>query len=330
MKANLPKTSVVVLIVALLLSMWMSTRLAQQRSESAIHARSRDARAGFGKFLSQVGWMRLLQYRGSIAKIEKEDAQRLARRYDALTDLDPMFARAYEEGALDIQFESPEEALRLLDKAMAVDKLNNWRIPYTAGFICKFRLKDTERALRYFEQAAKAADHPSYIDRSVVYLKADRAKNEPMAVLNLWADYYGGGPGYLFREDQAATAGRFVMEGGYNPRIGNVDDRDRAFAAGRIRQLSAQIVGDARKRMAGDASDDEKKTWQARIDHAQKIVAKVGGGSHICPQCFRPYQAGDRFCSSDGTKLDVYGVCPKDGETIVQGPYCHKCGAKAN
>lgn len=329
MKTNLPKSSIVMLVIALVLSVWLSNKLAHLRQEQTVQARTKSTRAGFGKFLSHVGWMRLIQLRGSSETLSDDDVKRMQRMYDSLTDLDPMFSKAYEEGAMDIQFFNAEEALRLLDKAMQVDRLKDWRIPYTAGYIAKLRLKDSSRALPYFEAAAKLPGHPSYVDRSVLYARAELAGNEPMTVLNLWVDYYAGGPGMLFREDEPPSSlgameagGRFGVAGHAGP-----PEEEKPRVAAKIRGLSASIVNDARKKLESETDATQKKALQQRVDLAQKIVKRLAGGGHLCPMCFKPYTAGERFCSADGTALDVFGVCAKDG-TVLRGAFCHVCGAK--
>jgi tetratricopeptide (TPR) repeat protein len=334
MKASTPKIPIVVLVVAALLGIWFSNALARMRAEELAKAPHKVARAGFGKILSQINWMRLLQYRGSIEKVTPEDAARLAKRYDQLTNLDPLFAKAYEDGALDLTHQSPEEALRLLDKAMTVDKLTSWRIPFTAGFIARRQLNDPERALRYFEIATKRPEAPDYIERSLLYLKAEKVENDPLQVLYLWVEYYAGGPEFFSLDDEAARASgpeRFVRggAGGMMP-PGDYGRSDRSFALGKISGLSAKIMDDASRELASETDAGKKKAIEERIAQTQKVVKRIFAGQRVCAHCFRPYNAGDRFCANDGKPLQVYGVCPKDGETIVRGAYCHKCGAKVN
>jgi len=320
MNPKLPKTAIVVLIIALLGSAWLSIHVARKRRAETLHAQTSGVRAGFNKFLSQVSWMRLIQFRGSMQSVTKENAPALSKKYNQLTDLDPLFADAYEEGALDIANMAPEESLRLLDKAMAEKRITSWKIPFIAGMIAKRQLNDNDRALRYLEQAAKRPEHPAYVVRSMMYSKAEAVGKDPMDVLNLWVDYLG----------PTVTDGRF-QKGMIGPGIWTQDPEvDHQFALKNIARVASEIVDKARKDLPTETDSDRKKALQDRVAQTERLVGLAYGKTHLCLHCFRPYAAGERFCSYDGTPVAVYGVCPKDGVTIVHGAYCHVCGAKVN
>ena len=321
MSPTIPKFSIFVLIVALISSMWLTDRLAQSRMAQAVQAPRGVVRAGFNKILSQIAWMRLIQYRGSLPGITKENAHVLSKKYDDLTNLDPMFDRAYEEGALEIGWQSPEESLQLLDKAMTIGKLKSsstsWRIPFTAGFIAKNRLNNSQRAIAYLEQAVKQPGHPGYVERLLINLKAQQQfGDDPMKVLNLWVDYYSGG------------TGRFAGQGRMpSSEMNSESDAERNLALNQIRRVSTRIIEDAQKEMSSEKDAGRKKSFQDRIDQTEKIIRQVYAGKHICPSCFRPYNAGDEFCQHDGKKVPSYGACIKC-KAVLHGVYCPKCGAK--
>src|SRR5437773_1665556 len=98
MNSNTPKTAIIFLIITLVGSMILSVQVARERTPQIIRApqHARLVRAGFNKFISQIAWMRLLQLRGSMDQVTKENAVTLANKYNSLTNLDPMFAKAYE------------------------------------------------------------------------------------------------------------------------------------------------------------------------------------------------------------------------------------------
>jgi len=320
MSPSTPKFAVVVLILALVVSMMLSMRIAQRRVVCVAHGPQNIVRAGFNKFLSHIAWMRLIQYRGSLHGITEQEARVLKGKYDSLTDLDPMFDRAYEEGALEIGWQSPNDSLDLLDKAQRVDKLKSWRIPLLAGFIAKNRLNDSSRAIAYLKKADQQPNRPGYVKRFLISLQAQHDfDNDPIKVLHLWVDYYSGGAGQLL-----TGHGRMPMrdmESGFD------SDPERSLALNHIRRVSTKIIEQSQKGILEERNPERKKMLRDRIDQTEKIIRQVYAGRHICPQCFRPYNAGEEFCVHDGKKLAAYGTCAKC-KSVPRGPFCQKCGAK--
>lgn len=318
MSSKTPATAVVILLLTLVASMMLSARVAQWRMTQVIQSPSSHhiVRAGFNKFLSQIAWIRLIQLRGGMDQVTEKNAATLAKKYDYLTNLDPMFVTAYESGALDIAWENPEESLRLLNKAMEVGQIKNWKIPFIAGFIAKTRLQDSERAIKYIELAVAAPESPSYVQRFLIYLKSELYPNDPSKILSFWVDYFNGGVDKM---------------GGLGQNAENMHgtDSDRKFALNQISRISSEIIADSQKKLEVETDSEKKKILQARMTRTQKVVSQIYSGSHICKWCFRPYNAGDQFCPYDGKPLEIYGACPKD-QAVVRGSFCHKCGAKVN
>ena len=318
MSPNTPKSAIVFLIISLALSVWLSGLIAKKRPMPA-KASQGIVRAGFNKILSQVAWMRLIQYRGSLSSITKEDARVLSEKYDHLTNLDPRFERAYEEGALELGWQSPEDSLHLLDKAQATGN-TGWRIPFLAGFIAKNRLNNPHLAIQYLEEAVKQPNHPSYVQRFLINLKVQSDDDkDPMKGLNLWVDYYFSGKGRF-----SGASGR-MSSMDISPEL----DTERSMALRQICGIAAKITDQAQKNLSSERDPDRKKALQNRIDQTEKIIRQIYAGKHICPQCFRPYSPGDEFCGHDGKKLVPYGICLKC-KTVVHGAYCQKCGTKNN
>ncbi|MBI4028735.1 MAG: zinc ribbon domain-containing protein [Verrucomicrobia bacterium] len=328
MNSKTPTSAVVFLVITLLASAHLANRVAELRKDQTVRApQSRGLlSAGFSKFRSQIAWMRLIQLRGSMANVTKENAALLAGKYDRLTDLDPMFATAYEEGALDIGWQDPEASLRLLDKAQGVSQLRSWRIPFTAGFIAKTRLNNASRAVQYMEMASKQPDCPQYVHRFLINLKTALLSKEqdPVKILNLWVDYYLGGVG---RAGVAGAPGMGRAGASFAGQAG--EDSGKKLALNHISRLSSNIIAQDQKNLLTERDSDAKKRLQDRIEEVQKILKQVYAGTHICQRCYRPYNAGDEFCVHDGNRVEPYGICPKD-KAVVRGAYCHKCGTKAN
>ncbi|MDD2709034.1 MAG: zinc ribbon domain-containing protein [Verrucomicrobiae bacterium] len=320
MTSQAPKAAVVLLIISLVVSMMLSIKIHNGRDPVSVKtAKGGNSlfTAGFQKALSHFAWMRLIQLRGGMDKVTPERADILIKKYDNLTNLDPMFAKAYEDGALDIGWTKPEKSLELLDKAIELGQIKSWRLPFTAAFIAKMRLqkdpKNLERAIKYIELAANAPDRPSYVKRFEISLKAEVAKDET-EVLDLWVKYYTGG------------SDRFVEMGGRGMGIGGdmEDDGSRRIALNRISKISASIINAAQTQLQGEKDPSKRQALEKRVSDTRKIASQVYGGSRICPKCFKPYQAGDRFCPNDGQSVTPYGICSKCGE-VTRGAFCQKC-----
>ncbi len=330
MNSRISFSSIVFLLAALAASIILSSKLAKARAVDCVTVAQGQSPmdGGLGKFISHINWMRLIQLRGTVDTMGGDKAAGLlAKKYNEITDHDPMFAAAYEEGALDLGWQNPQESLNLLDKAMRVSKLNDWKIPFMAGFIAKTRLKDPARAIAYVEESIKHPDCPGYVQRYLINLKSEVANGDPMVTLNLWTEYYEAGRAP--KDSIEPRMGRGVLRPRIAMRTNTLAEADRHMALTRISQLSSKIIADAQAAQATEKEPGRKKELQDKIDNVGKIVNQVYGGIHICSKCFRPFSAGDNFCVFDGTKLQPYGTCPKDG-TVTRDAYCQKCGTKVN
>ena len=49
-------------------------------------------------------------------------------------------------------------------------------------------------------------------------------------------------------------------------------------------------------------------------------------GHNFCEICLETYGSGDKFCSSCGAKVVVFGVCEECG-AVKKGAHCSSCGA---
>jgi len=70
---------------------------------------------------------------------------------------------------------------------------------------------------------------------------------------------------------------------------------------------------------------DEIERWVAAI-RAERKKARLAAKRLVCPECSKPFQAGDRFCARCGAPHPR--VCPRCGERYGEGDlYCVHCGA---
>jgi hypothetical protein len=327
MKSNTPKLAVIVFLVALVAGAFLARQVARERRVQTV--RVRHPLAGFNKFFSELSWIRLTQIRGRGQPMDQQQSVALLRKFEQITDLDPLFAQAYEQGAMDIAHTAPNDALTLLDKALAVDKLKGWRLPFTAGFIASWRLHDYPRAIGYLEQAARQADCPSHVRRMLINCKAQTAANNPAQVFDLWVDYYwGGAPDrHMGMPGKAGAPGMpRELEGAFHGGRSLGSSDDTALVLSRISSMARDIISRAQADLkAADAAHQPE--IRARIDHVTQTIHAIYAQQHICPRCFRPYQAGDRFCVNDGAPLEPYGLC-RNGH-VLRGSYCQNCGAPA-
>src|SRR5688572_21151388 len=89
--------------------------------------------AGMDKFISNVSWMTLVQWEAdeNNHKLTSEQADKLYGKLNTLTNLDPLFADAYLDGALTLAPYKSAQALQLLDKAQRMNV--GWKAPFYAG-----------------------------------------------------------------------------------------------------------------------------------------------------------------------------------------------------
>lgn len=321
MNVQTSKSTVLLLVLALIGSMFLSAHLARRRAPLIVRS-PRDTtwvRTGFNKAMSQLAWMRLIQLRGGMDKVTPQRAVILAQKYEALTDMDPLFLQAYEQGALDIAWENPESSLKLLDKAISMKQVRSWKLPFIAGFLAKTRLNDSQRAIHYLDMAARLPDRPAYVQRLAINAKTEAGGRDPVRALNLWVDYYTGGPGGL---------GEMGRRGSFMPGPTGENDADRKIALTQISRLSSQIIESTQKQLQTERDPAAQKTLQERMEQTRKTTALIYGNARICPKCFRPYQAGERFCVYDGVKVDPFNVCPRCQSTVGRGAFCPMCGTK--
>lgn len=71
-----------------------------------------------------------------------------------------------------------------------------------------------------------------------------------------------------------------------------------------------------------------QQMMQSMQQPTQQAAQQTAGGKH-CPSCGAAVQAGDKFCSGCGQKLEVAAFCPSCGAKVNGGDrFCSGCGQK--
>ncbi len=114
---------------------------------------------GYDELLSDIYWMRALQYFGG-RKLHEQDPELLYHYFDIITDLDPNFVNAYRYGGTFLA-EPPPYGLGDFSKGFEMfekgrkNNPNNFRLPLEQAFLYYFYLKDYEKAAELFKEASE-------------------------------------------------------------------------------------------------------------------------------------------------------------------------------
>lgn len=143
---------------------------------------------GFYVPLADLFWLRFIQYYGE-HRMTDARFDLMYHILDILTTLDPYFVYAYTLGALMLTHaHRPDQAKALLKKGMGAD-YDEWRIPFTYGFIHYIFIKEYRVAQAYFRisgQKPNAPDMPKRWAAFLLYKKIGDLKTS----LALWLDLY--------------------------------------------------------------------------------------------------------------------------------------------
>lgn len=113
---------------------------------------------GYTEILSDIYWMRAIQYFGS-RKTEEQNPQLLYHYFDIITDLDPRFVNAYRYGGTFLAEPGPfglgqfDLGVSLLEKGRK-NNPDNFRLPLEEAFLYYFYPKNYEKAAELFREAA--------------------------------------------------------------------------------------------------------------------------------------------------------------------------------
>jgi len=277
--------------------------------------------AGFHKITSDVKWMLFIQHLGSLDSIDEKSAPEVNKRLEELIKLDPNFEPLYKEGVLSLSSATPDQAVKILDKACHVDHLKtNWQIPFYAGFVLSHYSKpaDYAGAANYYMMAIqRSGDKPeSYIISNYLRSKAkalladkdSKIQNENYALLKVLYDEW---------TSQAAT----MKEMG-GAAAGQANAQNPAGAgSGYIPDIVERLLKAAQELKNSESPTAEDLAFVA------KVRGEVLAGQHLCDKCLTPYGPGEKFCGKCGSDVKVYGICAKCG-AVVKGDFCSSCGTK--
>lgn len=153
--------------------------------------------AGFEPLAADIQWIQLVQFMGMGYSSGKKEVyvDRLYRRFDRLTSLDPYFTIAYHYGTLFLSVEAPEKALSIVDRGLDYiprEELD-WKLPFYGAFISYQYCEGEERyakSLRYLDAAMEHEGYPLYVPtfRAMIVERKDGAAG----ALDEWYKLYQG------------------------------------------------------------------------------------------------------------------------------------------
>ncbi len=250
-KLSMPLLTVVV--IGATANIFMADWLRSQKTAIANYESNRPTMfyAGMDKFLSGVNWMTLVQWQANHSDMDDATAELLYRKFNALTNLDPLFLDAYLDGALALAPVKPELASALMKKALSMGMEKNWKVPFTTGFIHLTYLKDPTAAEGFFKQAVEAKDCPSYVARAMVRSRCMQRPGNHMYAVENWSNYYK-----------------------------SLSDKDRAAQASVISEIMAngqEIIADSEKKLLEESDESKREAIITVRDRAIAVMAEYKG-----------------------------------------------------
>ncbi len=143
---------------------------------------------GFHAVAADLLWIQIVQYVGAHVETDMKFPQ-LAKALELATSLDPRFIEPYRLGGLFLLYfaRQPQAAVSLLERGAAANP-DHWELPHDLGRYYYLEVQDYDRALQWWERAAKLPDRPDYLPRFVARLYGRTGRAE--TVLELWSELY--------------------------------------------------------------------------------------------------------------------------------------------
>ena len=322
-------THIFVMLIALAISSYLANTLVH---EEAYIAKSRSSMAktpvcGFNKFISDVQWMRFVNYCGSVKQVSSENVETVYKKLNEILRNDPDFDKAYHIGGLMLSCAAPVKSVEIFMRGSKNPNIkHDWKLPFLAGFVLTQNVKDGDN-LDILKPYIKEG---TPMDRHIL---ADMMFRKSLA---------NGGSGQqvvsLFLRNRAAmieNRGRWK-----GIKILNNEHAYLCACFDEWKKTRQHRIDDESNSLIG-SSDDLKKRLLATVRELKRsypdnklimrtirIITKTAlSGKHLCPECLTEYPAGAKYCSNCGHKVKPYGICPKCG-SVVSGDYCSKCGTK--
>lgn len=271
--------------------------------------------AGFNKFASDIQWMLLINYFGSIERVDDENSDKIYKKLKTIVDNDPNFEKAYEMASLMLSAAAPLKAVDILQKGIDNRMLShNWRLPFYAGFTVShyYPEKDSTKTLKiaedYFKEAMKRCEH---LEKSVIsqliYVKSKIIKNNK--------NYKG----VKITSDRHARLCALYDE--WKKAAQKMRNMEYIDSGNHLQiDLEQMLLSTAQ---SAKRSDPENPDLLKTIDLVKKDVFL---SQHLCENCLSTYSKGDKFCATCGQAVEVYGICHECGST-TKGKFCSSCGA---
>jgi hypothetical protein len=325
----------VFILLTLLVSAALMLILQQRSIETRLAERTKDRgalymnrhkllpTAGFDAAVADFMWMRTNLRRQPKMKeglsaeekkdFQKREAELLLRGYNTVVSLDPTFKKAYNFAILRIMSDLPEKAIALAEMAMTYCPQDRKEFAEIAGHIASTVRKDNKQAFGFYGICVEGGPTKDYIGRR--YLRTglriegiDPYLND-LPVLAQRIFYYNKVRTELNAKSEQGSG----MEGEGSMGM------DSGMGENWIQPIVLQNVRDFMLRAVVE------KPAADLVTKIKAIYDSMKPAGHACSRCYSFYEAGDKFCSSCGFTLEVFGVCAKDG-TILKGDFCHECG----
>jgi hypothetical protein len=206
--------------------------------------------AGFDKFLSNVSWMTFVQWQGDDRPMTPARADSLYAKLNALTNLDPLFADAYLDGALSLAPFKPSLACDLLKKALRMGLNQNWKVSFYLGMIYLNNFDDPKTAEPYLDDAAKLPDAPEYVSSMTIHARSRQVEADPVAAMDVWFDYY-----------QKLPANQSIQ---------------RTIAAGQVIGFAQSIIADCNTKLQQTTESAKREELVAKRSKAEAMLKQVG------------------------------------------------------
>ena len=186
-KINRRKLAVLILVCLVILLVPASLTIDKGRVRANLSERGP---LGFNNLMADILWVEAIQYLGEAKTITDEIATTIYQKIERITELDPHFIMAYRLAGLTLTDKRPDLSIRILSKGLENNPGASWEIPFYAGVVSYFWLKDYREAVRYLEAATAYPECPDFIERFLA--RATTEVGSYKDALLLWEGIYEG------------------------------------------------------------------------------------------------------------------------------------------